>query len=146
MRNVERYVFEKNAEIELKENQHKQMLQKIKMVEENLSKRLVKYPKDLIVRLRVQQFHGKMIQFIQGLLNKLEEVQEYHIDMRNWHKIFDMTGLKKTLDTKLNESSNKQQFSINNKISIRPMNKSSREPLKKEGVQEQVGLKTIYIM
>ncbi|CAM6005288.1 unnamed protein product [Sphagnum balticum] len=50
-----------------------------------------------------------MIEFLGGLLYKLPYIQEYHIDFRNWHSSFNMSALKKTLDTKVNS---KQEFSL----------------------------------
>lgn len=50
-----------------------------------------------------------MTSFLGGLLIKLPFVQEYHIDLRNWHSMFGMSNLKKTLDTKVNS---KQEFSL----------------------------------
>jgi len=41
------------------------------LVEQKLSKKLVKYPKDFIIRLRVEEFHRKMSQFIGELLGRL---------------------------------------------------------------------------
>jgi hypothetical protein len=54
------------------------------------------------MRLRVEEFHKRMAHVLGHLLQKLSYVQEYHIDLRNWHRMFDMASLKKILDTKVN--------------------------------------------
>ena len=82
------------------------MLTEMQRTEEIVSKRLVKYPVEYVQGLRVEQFHGRMTSFFGNLLVKMIQLQDYHIDMRNWNSIFSMPGLKKTLDTKV--ISNKQ--------------------------------------
>jgi hypothetical protein len=54
------------------------------------------------MQLRVDEFHKNMTVFLGGLLYKLPNIQEYHIDMRNWNGMFNMSGLKKQLDTRVN--------------------------------------------
>lgn len=53
--------------------------------------------------MRVEAFHKKMAEFLQGLLNQLQNAQEYHIDLRNWNGKFGMGNLKKILDTTVNK-------------------------------------------
>jgi hypothetical protein len=77
-----------------------------------------------------------MVQFFGNLLVKLKVLNEYQIDFRNWNGIFSMSGLKKTLDTRV--ISNKQEFSLIRKSLI-----AGNKPVK-EG--EDQGLKTVYTM
>ncbi len=56
--------------------------------------------------------------------------------MRGWNGLFSMSGLKKTLDTKV--ISNKQEFSLIRKSLITNKNQGA--------VSDEVGLKTIYTM
>lgn len=65
-----------------------------------VSQRLVKYPVEFVMGLRVEEFHAQMAKFVLNLLNKMTVVQDYHIDLRNWNGMFNMSGLKKLLDTK----------------------------------------------
>lgn len=90
------------------------------------------------MQLRVEEFHKQMTTFLGGLLYKLPYIQEYHIDMRNWHSMFGMANLKKQLDTKVNS---KQEFSLIRR-SLGVASKVAKAPV--EG--EEVGLKTIYTM
>jgi len=77
--------------------------------EELISKKLIKYPNEYIMQLRVDEFHKKIIELLSGLLQKMPFVMEFHIDFRNWHATFNMGTLKKTLDTKV---SSRQEFSL----------------------------------
>jgi Asp-tRNA(Asn)/Glu-tRNA(Gln) amidotransferase B subunit len=88
-----------------------------------------------VQQLRVDEFHRKMVEFLSNLLIKLNTLQEYHIDLRNWHGNFSMSGLKKILDTKV--ISNKQEFSLIRRSLINNKNQP-------QGVAEELGLKTIY--
>jgi hypothetical protein len=107
--------------------------------EELISKKLVKYPNEYIMQLRVEEFHTQMTTFLGGLLYKLPYIQEYHIDMRNWHSMFGMANLKKQLDTKVNS---KQEFSL-----IRRSLGLASKAIGKAPVEgEEAGLKTIYTM
>lgn len=108
----------------------------MKRCEGLISKRLVKYPNEFVMQLRVEEYHRKMVEFLSNLLVKLNVLQEYHIDMRGWNGMFSMGGLKKTLDTKV--ISNKQEFSLIRKSLITNKNQGA--------VSDEVGLKTIYTM
>lgn len=114
---------------------HNFMLEEMKKNEEIVSQRLVKYPVEFITGRRVEEFHNKMTFFLINLLTKMSNIQEYHIDMRNWNGMFGMSGLKKILDTKV--VSNKQEFSLIRR-SFAPQNKMPA----KEGEE----LRTIYSM
>jgi hypothetical protein len=85
------------------------MIKKMIESEEVVSKKLVKYPNEFTMQLRVDEFHKNMTVFLGGLLYKLPQIQEYHIDMRNWNGMFNMSSLKKQLDTRVNS---KQEFSL----------------------------------
>lgn len=115
------------------------MLQKMDEAEELISKKLIKYPNEYIMQLRVEEFHKQMTTFLGGLLYKLPEIQEYHIDLRNWHSMFGMGNLKKQLDTKVNS---KQEFSLIR----RSLGLASKAVGKAPVEGEEVGLKTIYTM
>ena len=118
-------------------NGHKFMLEEMINCEEIISQRLVKYPVEFVINLRVEEFHQKMVAFLSNLLVKLGNMQEYHIDLRNWHSTLSMGALKKILDSKV--ISNKQEFSqLRN--SFITANKQAREN------GEEVGLKTIFTM
>lgn len=43
-----------------------------------------------------------MTEFLTTLLVKMQNINEYHIDFRNWNAKFGMAALKKSLDTKVN--------------------------------------------
>lgn len=75
-----------------------------------------------------------MSKFFFNLLNKMSVVQEFHIDLRNWNGMFNMSGLKKILDTK--ELKNKMEYSVIRK-SLSPYARMAKEG-------EEV--KTIYTM
>jgi hypothetical protein len=85
------------------------MIEKMNEMEDIIGKKLIKYPNEYIMQLKVEEFHKQMTTFLGGLLYKLPYIQEYHIDMRNWHPMFGMSNLKKQLDTKVNS---KQEFSL----------------------------------
>lgn len=108
----------------------------MKRTEEIVSQRLVKYPVEFIMGLRVEEFHSKMTAFLGNLLTKMTQLNEYHIDMRNWNGMLSMPGLKKILDTKV--ISNKQEFSL---IRRSLVGGGGKLPAK-EGEE----LKTIYTM
>lgn len=76
--------------------------------------------------LRVEEFHNKMTNFLIKLLEKMNQLQEYHIDMRNWNGMFSMGGLKKILDSK--KVANKEEFSLIRKSLI-----GGNKPSGKEG-------------
>lgn len=78
-----------------------------------------------------------MVEFLSNLLIKLNVLQEYHIDLRNWHGMFSMGGLKKILDTKV--ISNKQEFSLIRRSLINNKNQP-------QNGGDEIGLKTIYTM
>lgn len=119
--------------------EHEQMIKRMNEAEETISKRLIKYPNEYIMQLKVEEFHKQMTTFLGGLLYKLPQIQEYHIDMRNWHSIFGMGNLKKQLDTKVNS---KQEFSLIRRSLGLASKAIGKMPI--EG--EEVGLKTIYTM
>ncbi len=98
----------------------------------------MKYPNEYIMQLKVEEFHKQMTTFLGGLLYKLPYIQEYHIDLRNWHPMFGMGNLKKQLDTKVNS---KLEFSL-----IRRSLGLASKALGKLAEGEEVGLKTIYTM
>ena len=98
-----KYPYKKNSDKYDSEEKkaHEFMLEEMKKMEEIVSKRLVKYPVEYVQGLRVEEFHSRMTFFFGNLLVKMIQLQDYHIDMRNWHGCFSMPGLKKTLDTKV---------------------------------------------
>lgn len=91
------------------------------------------------MQLKVEEFHKQMTTFLGGVLYKLPYIQEYHIDLRNWHSMFGMANLKKQLDTKVNS---KQEFSLIR----RSLGLASKVAGKVAMEGEEVGLKTIYTM
>jgi hypothetical protein len=78
-----------------------------------------------------------MLEFLSNLLIKLNLLEEYHIDLRNWNSTFSMSGLKKILDTKV--ISNKQEFSLIRRSLINNKNQP-------QNAGDEIGLKTIYTM
>ena len=113
---------------------HDFMLEELLRTEEIVSERLVKYPVEFVMGLRVEEYHARMTYFLSNLLVKMTQLLDYHIDMRNWNGLFRMPGLKKTLDTKV--ISNKQEFSLIRK-SLMPG---------KGDKQGEEGVKTVYTM
>lgn len=39
-----------------------------------------------------------MEEFLSGLVNSMEEVNKFYLDMRNWNEVLKMKSLKKRLD------------------------------------------------
>lgn len=114
------------------------MIKQMNDAEQIISK-IIKYPNEYIMQLKVEEFHKQMTTFLGGVLYKLPYIQEYHIDMRNWHSMFGMANLKKQLDTKVNS---KQEFSL-----IRRSLGLASKAIGKNAMEgEEVGLKTIYTM
>jgi hypothetical protein len=110
--------------------------------EEVVGKHYKKYPNEYITQLKVADFHKNMLNFLGGLLLRLPEVQEYHIDMRNWNSMFGMASLKKTLDTKKNAK--QESSSIRNSLGMdKAMSRISMTEMDKAPA---AGLKTIYTM
>ena len=90
--------------------------------------------------LKVEEFHKKMTEFLTNLLMRLPNINEYHIDFRNWHAKFGMGNLKKSLDTKVNANA-RAEFSL-----IRKSLGMGSKGIGKGGEGEEQGLKTIYTM
>jgi hypothetical protein len=51
------------------------MIKKMAESEEIISKRLIKYPNEYILQLKVEEFHKSMTAFLGGVLYKLPYIQ-----------------------------------------------------------------------
>ena len=45
-----------------------------------------------------EKFHQKINRLMYDLVNSMRRLQEFEIDLRNWHESLKMKGLKKMLD------------------------------------------------
>ena len=81
-----------------------------------------------------------MTEFLTTLLVKMQNINEYHIDFRNWNAKFGMAALKKSLDTKVNANA-RGEFSL-----IRKSLVQVSKGIGKGGDEGDQGLKTIYTM
>ena len=119
---------------------HEKRVITMKQCQETISKQAVKYPSEYIAQLKVEEFHKKMTEFLTTLLVKMQNINEYHIDFRNWNAKFGMAALKKSLDTKVNANA-RGEFSL-----IRKSLVQVSKGIGKGADEGDQGLKTIYTM
>lgn len=66
--------------------------------EKLIGDKYVKFPFDFVMAKRVESFHRLMREFVDALKQKLDKLEEFELDMRNWNGLFHMRDLKKELD------------------------------------------------